>query len=93
MISPCSVLKARTDVRYRVVDHRAILIRQRDAEVVVLNEVGTRVLDLLQAGTPVREVLEAMAKEFEVGRADLDRDVLAFLRELIETDILEEVGI
>jgi hypothetical protein len=92
VIAPSSVLRARTDVRYRVVDRRAILIRQSDAEVVVLNEVGARVLDLLQAGTPVREVLDAIATEFEVSRADLDRDVLAFLRELVETGILEEVG-
>jgi hypothetical protein len=92
VIAPSSVLKARTDVRYRVVDRRAILICQRDAEVLVLNEVGARVLDLLQAGTPVREVLDAMATEFDVGRADLDRDVIAFLRELVETGVLEEAG-
>jgi len=92
VIAPSSVLQARADVRYRVVDRRAILIRQSEGEVVVLNEVGARLLELLQAGTPVQGVLDALATEFEVDRADLDRDVLSFLRELVETGILEEVG-
>jgi hypothetical protein len=79
-------------VRYRIVDRKAVLIRQADAEVVVLNEVGARVLDLLQAGTAVREVLDALTTEFDVGRAQLDSDVLAFLLELVESGVLEEVG-
>lgn len=92
MIAPSSVLRARSDVRYRVVDQKAIVIRQREGEVVVLNQVGARVLDLLQAGRPVQGVLDAMAAEFEVGRAELERDVLAFLGDLVDGGILEEVG-
>ena len=92
MIASSSVLRARTDVRYRVVDHKAIVIRQQEGEVVVLNEVGARVLDLLQAGTPVQGVLDVMAAEFEVGRAELEKDVLAFVRQLLDGGILEEVA-
>jgi len=92
VIAPSSVLRSRADVRYRVVDGQAVLIRQRDAEVVVLNGVGARLLNLLQAGASVQGVLDAMATEFEVGRAELEHDVLAFVRELVETGVLEEVG-
>lgn len=92
MIASSSVLRARSDVRYRVVDGKAIVIRQKEGEVVVLNEVGARVLDLLQAGTPLREVLDVMAAEFEVGRAELERDVLAFVSQLLDSGILEEAA-
>ena len=92
MIAASSVLKTRSDVRYRVVDRKAIVIRQQEGEVVVLNEVGARVLDLVRSGAPVRGVIDVMAGEFEVGRAELERDVLAFVGQLLDDGILEEVA-
>ena len=92
MIDASSVLRPRSDVRYRLVDGKGVLIRQGKGEVVVLNQVGARVLDLLQAGAVVRGVLERLGAEFEVGPAELEHDVLGFVRELVETGILEEAG-
>jgi hypothetical protein len=90
MIGPDSVLKARDDVRYRIVDRQAVLIRQNDPEAVILNEVGARVLGLIEERSPVGQMLDRMAEEFEVDRAVLERDVLAFLQELLDTGIAEE---
>lgn len=91
MIGPASVLKPRADVRYRVVDRQAVVIRQNDGEAVLLNEVGARVLGLIEERNPVGRLIDRMAEEFDVDRAVLERDVLAFLQELEDTGIAEEV--
>lgn len=90
MIGPASLLKPRDDVRYRVVDHKAVVIRQGDGEVVILNEVGARVLALIEEGSSVGRLLDQMTDEFDVERGELERDVLAFLQELVDTGIAEE---
>jgi hypothetical protein len=89
-MTPASVLKPRGDVRYRVVDRQAIVIRQGEGEAVVLNEVGARVLGLIDERLPVGQVVERMAQEFAVERVVLERDVVAFLQELLDTGIAEE---
>ena len=91
MIPSTSTFKAAADVRYRLVDGKGVLIRQRVGEVLVLNRVGARILDLLQTGAPLRGVLETMVKEFEVGPAELERDAVAFVERLVEAGIVEEV--
>lgn len=91
MIAPTSVLKARPDVRYRLVDGKGVVIRQGIGEVLVLNRVGARILDLLQKGASVEGVLETMQREFEVGPAELERDALEFTEQLLDSAILEEV--
>lgn len=92
MIEASSVLRTRTDVRYRLVDGKGVVIRQGKGDVVVLNQVGARVLDLLQSGAALQRVLERLEGEFEVSPTRLEQDVLGFVRELLEIGILEEAG-
>jgi len=88
-IEVVSVLQRRPDVRFRVVDDEGVVIRQAAAEVLVLNQVATRVLALADGVTPVAGWIEALAREYDVERAALERDVLAFAAELVEQGLLE----
>lgn len=83
-------LRLRTDVRYRVVADEAIVIRQRAAEVLVLNEVGARILELLESAPSLDELVRALAAEFEAEPEVLRADAEAFLSELTEAGVLEE---
>jgi hypothetical protein len=89
IIEVASVLQRRSDVRFRVVDDEGVVIRQAAAEVMVLNQVATRVLALADGVTPVAGWIETLALEYEVERAELERDVLAFAAELVEQGLLE----
>ena len=79
------------DVRYRVLDGEAVVLRQRAAEVLGLNRVGSRVLELVDGETGVPELLDRLADEFEVERATLEADVRAFLDELVAAGVLERL--
>jgi hypothetical protein len=86
-----SVLRRRADVRYRVIDEEGVVVRQSAGEVLVLNETATRILALADGAAPVAAWVDTMLAEFEVGRQDLERDVLAFAAELVEQGLLEPV--
>lgn len=84
-----SVLRLGADVRFRVIDGEAVVVRQRAAEVLVLNEVGARLLALADGRSTVAGWLDALEAEFEVDRATLERDILGFAAELAAEGIFE----
>lgn len=91
-IKPSTVLRRRSDVRYRRVEDEAVVVRQSSAEVLVLNEVGASVLDLADGERDVRAWIEALSEVYDTDREVLARDVLAFAAEMAEAGLLEPVG-
>lgn len=84
-----SVLCLCSDVRYRMIEGEALVLRQEAAEVLGLNPVGSRVLELIDGRSTVAELIGRLADEYEVDRAELERDVLDFLVELLREGVLE----
>lgn len=87
-----SVLRLRSDVRYRMIEGEALVLRQEAAEVLGLNPVGSRVLELIDGQRSVSDLLRILEGEYEVERAELESDVLGFLGELLQDTALEEVA-
>lgn len=87
-----SVLRLRSDVRYRMIEGEALVLRQEAAEVLGLNPVGSRVLELIDGRRSVADLLRILEGEYEVERAELESDVLGFLGELLQDTALEEVA-
>ena len=82
--------RLRDDVRYRVVGDEAVVVRQKAAEVIALNDVGARVLELMSDTKGIAEVVDTLAREYDVDRAMLEIDVESFVGEIVEAGILEE---
>lgn len=91
-ITPSTVLRRRSDVRYRLIEGEAVVLRQSAAEVLVLNGVGASVLDLADGERPVREWIETLSGEYDADPEELARDVLQFTGELWEAGVLETVA-
>ncbi len=90
MTSDTAVFRPRRDVRFRVVGDEAVIVRQEDAEVIALNEVGASVLALLDSRRSVREILDALLEQYDVDRESLSSDLRRFLGELRDAGIVEE---
>ncbi|HYG61390.1 MAG TPA: PqqD family protein [Thermoanaerobaculia bacterium] len=84
-----SILRRRADVRFRVIDREAVVVRQSAAEVVVLNEVAARILTLADGSTSLESWVDVLAAEYEASRETLERDVAGFAAELVEQGLLE----
>lgn len=92
MIGPATVFRMHADARYRNIGGEGVVVRQAAGEVLVLNEVGARVLDLLDARTPVAALVDALVAEYDADRATLERDILAYLRALVDAGVVEGVA-
>ena len=58
----------------------------------MLNRVGSRFLELIDGRRTVEDLIDSMFEEFEVDRESLTQDVEAFVWELSEAGVIEEVG-
>jgi hypothetical protein len=92
-VDPGSILKTAPDVRFRIVDREAVVVRQRSAEVLVMNEVAARLLALADGVHPVAHWLDVLAGEFDVDRATLESDVMGFASDLTAEGLLEVVEV
>jgi len=84
-----AVLRPAPDVRFRIVDGEAVVVRQKSSEVLVMSEVAARILALADGNRPIAAWVEALAAEYEVDRGTLEQDVLRFAAELAGEGILE----
>jgi hypothetical protein len=90
MTAAGSRFRPRADVRFRVLRPDAVVLRQEESEVLVLNEVGGRILELLAAGRSLGEAAQELAREFEVETDAAARDLEAFVGELVAARVVEE---
>lgn len=80
-----------SDVRYRILDGEAVVVRQRAAEVLGLDAAGSRILDLLDGERPLAAVAATLAEEYEGDRETIAREVEAFVAELVAAGVVEPV--
>ncbi len=81
-----------SDVRFRPVFDEGIVIRQRAAEVLVLNEVGTRILELLAKERTLGEIRDTLTAEFDTAGTSVDQDVDDFVAQLEAAGVIERAG-
>jgi hypothetical protein len=90
-IDLASVFRHCGDVRYRIIDDEAVVIRQEAGEVLGLNQTAARLLDLIDGKLAVRDLVDKMVEEFETDRSALEKDVVKFLKDLLHAGVIEEV--
>jgi hypothetical protein len=91
-LTGASVLRRRPDVRYRVIDGEAVVIRQSAAEVLVINEVGARILALADGSAPIASWARTLVAEYDTEEPVLLSDLLAFAGDLLASGVLEDAG-
>ena len=92
MRHPATLFKLSDDVRYRVIDKEAVLLRLEAGKVHALNEVGARIVDLIDGNRPLGKIIDTMSQEYEVGLEDLRADVIRFIETLLDGGVVEEVS-
>lgn len=80
-----------SEVRYRIVDGEAVVIRQRAAEVLGLNPVGSTILDLIDGQRGTAEIVAGLVERYSVEPSVAADDVRRFLAELRDSGLIEPV--
>jgi hypothetical protein len=82
-------LKLTKNVRHRSIGDEGVLLRQTEGEVVLINELGTRILEHIEKGSLVDRMIAMLEKEYDVSSENLQNDTTEFLQQLIDLDVIE----
>ena len=77
-----TVLRRRSDIRFRRVGHEWVVVVQRSAEVVILNEWAGAVLELVDGNRTLDAIAALLAERFEGAPSEILTDVIRFAGEL-----------
>ena len=77
-----------SEVRYRILEGQAVVVRQDVAQVLVLSEVGARVLELLDGKRKLVAVRDLLLLEYEVDEPQLEQDLNDYINQLKEAGII-----
>jgi hypothetical protein len=73
-------------------DGKVVLLSIENGEYYNMNEVGSRIWILLEQPRTVAALLETLLAEFEVERAQCEREAQAFLGQLLKDKLLRVEG-
>lgn len=91
-MNPDERFRRTADVRYRILDGEAVVVRQRAAEVLGLDAAGSRLLELLDGERTLRQVAQLLAEEFEATPGQIEVDVAEFVAELAAAGVVESAA-
>jgi hypothetical protein len=83
-----AVLTKNPNAAYRVYDGQATVVLPEQAQVAVLNEVGSLVWEQIDGRRTLGEILDAVLEAYEIARDEAERDVAEFVASLREHRML-----
>jgi len=92
MTEQSTVWKLDPGVRFRRLFDEAVLIHQRTAEALVLNDTAISFIEACDGQRTVGEIIDRMTEDFEVGAEQLAADLAPFIEQLAAEGIIERVG-
>lgn len=72
----------------RVIDGEAVLILADSSEIQVLNPVGSRIFELADGNHSIADISHVIAQEYDVTLTDAYADVLDFLQQLVDKNVM-----
>ena len=89
-MSPVAHLRPRPHVVWISQGDAAVLLDAEGGLYFTLNGVAARTWELLAGGEPLSAILECLEDEYEIGRQQLEDDIAALLKHLVELGLIEE---
>lgn len=78
------------NTRHRTIVHEGIVVLQSEGEVIVVNEIATKVIEAITSGQTSSELTERLLGEHDIDSHQLWRDIGHFLKEMMELRIIEQ---
>lgn len=91
MINQDTTFQLRPDVRYRNIHNEGVVVRQGDAEILIINKVAVETMGLLESAKPVHAIVDDLLGKYEVDRQSLESDLDLYLGELLDANVIEEL--
>jgi hypothetical protein len=82
MITENTTVVTAGDLTSAALDDGTVVLDLKAGKYFNLNEVGTRILELISTSQRVGDLIETLLREYDVPRAQLQQDVVAFLEDM-----------
>jgi len=86
-----TIWKVDSSVRFRRLFDEAVLIHQRNAQALVLNDTAISFVEGCDGERTVGEIIAAMTDDFDVSAEQLAEDLAPFIEQLAAEGIIEKV--
>ncbi len=90
MISPADRFTRQERIAWQIIEGEAVLIDREEGEVLRLNPIGTAIWTAMDGTRSVSEITDHLHRTFEVDRARAEKDVVGFLRELMQRELVKD---
>jgi hypothetical protein len=84
-----SKLSLSPQVRHRALEDDGIVVHLLNGRVIVVNEVGLYIIQSLEKPKTRKSLLESITNEFDVAPQQAESDLVQFLNDLGQEDIIE----
>jgi hypothetical protein len=91
MVSLQSRLRIAKDILSHDLDGEAVLLNLKTAVYLGLDPLGTRIWHLISEHGLLQTVLDVLTQEYEVTREECTQDLLSFVQEMQEQQLLETI--
>jgi len=75
------------NILYRRVAGEGVVVDQRKAQVMVVNEVGIRILELIRESGSIEKIIETVAVEFDADPVTIEADFRKFIEQITEREM------
>jgi len=87
-----SVVRRHPDLPYRVVDDEVVMLDLDQGKYFGLDSVGSRIWELAEQPVSVGDLCTRLLEEFDVSAEQCLEDVLGFLEQMVEHELVEVVS-
>jgi hypothetical protein len=77
--------------RFRRFESDGIVIQQKTAEALVVSDVATRLLEMTDGTRTLQDCVSAIQSEFDAPAEVIERDVLQFVHELVNSGVVQVI--
>lgn len=84
-----SVVTVSEDLIASDLDGEIVMMSIENGEYYGLDAIGSRIWELIENQKKVSELCDLLIEEFEVGREQCEKDILAFLNEMVKSNLIK----
>lgn len=88
-ISLNSILKRNSEIRFTKIEEGGLMVKHDTAEILTLNPLAIEIFEKLDGKRKVKDLLEEILKEYDVEKAEAEKDLIEFLEDLYEKKMVE----
>jgi len=84
-----NIYQKNKEIEYNILDDEVVILTPKKSEFFSLNKTGTKIFQLINGKNDVKTIIKRISKDFNLKEEKAKKDVIEFLNQLKEKNILK----